>query len=144
MKILYSFCLLVILSAFYLKPIYAQGKNDFSVNQFVTIVNPIRISVYSTDPKESLTTQYSQVNKRGLAATWLLTFDVFSDKETAEAAKQMDNSQELGIFLEVTPKYASESEVIYNKTDSWHRSNSVFLSGYTQQDRIKLIDNCDF
>lgn len=114
---------------------------DVFADQFITIVNPIRISVYSSNPKDSLLVQYSQVKKRNLPATWLLTYDVISDMEIVDVAKTMDKSQELGIFLEVTPKFASESGIIYNKTDSWHRANSVFLSGYTQQDRLHLIDS---
>lgn len=108
--------------------------------QYVTIVNPIRISIYSTDPKASLAAQYREVQKRNLAATWLLNYDVISDPGVASIAKTMDQAQELGIFFEVTPKFASESAVLYNKTDSWHRAKSVFLSGYTQEDRRKLID----
>lgn len=137
MKILYF---LIIFLSFFTQPIYAQEKNNLTTNQFITIVNPVRISAYSKDSNASLTTQYSAVYKRGLVATWLFNYDVISDHEMVSVAKRMDSSQELGLFLEVTPKYASEAGVIYNKTDSWHRSNSVFLSGYTQEDRIKLID----
>lgn len=114
---------------------------DVFADQFITIVNPIRISVYSSNPRDSLLLQYSQVKKRKLPATWLLTYDVISDIGIVDAAKTMDKSQELGIFLEVTPKFASESGITYNKTDSWHRANSVFLSGYTQKDRLHLIDS---
>lgn len=109
-------------------------------NQFITIVNPIRISAYTRDSVKSLASQYSEIKKRDFSASWLFTYDVLENKEVAIFAKQMDQKQDLGIFLEVTPNFAKNAGVIYNKTDSWHRSNSVFLSGYTQEDRKKLID----
>lgn len=36
------------------------------VNQFITIVNPVRISVYNPDPLASLLTQYEQIKNRDL------------------------------------------------------------------------------
>lgn len=135
MKLLSLLLFFVILSP---RPIFAQVQN--STNQFITIVNPVRISTYSTNPKASLEAQYQEIQKRNLAATWLFNYDVILDSGIIAETKLMDKSQELGIFLEITPELASESGVIYNKTDSWHRANSVFLSGYTQEDRRRLID----
>lgn len=108
--------------------------------EFATIVNPVRISSYTKDPGESLNSQYSQVSKRNLPATWLLTYDVLTNPNSLSVISVMNDLQEIGIFLEVTPKFATEAGVVYNKTDSWHRASSVFLSGYLQPDRIKLID----
>lgn len=136
-NLLYFFVMMI---AAFPKLAFAEEQNNSASNQFITVVNPVRISIYSTNPKASLAAQYQEVKKRDLAATWLFTYDVISDPGVESVAKTMDKSQELGIFLEVTPKFASESGVIYSKTDSWHRANAVFLSGYTQQDRRKLID----
>lgn len=111
-----------------------------SNNQFVTIVNPVRVSRYTHDLKSSVEAQYEQIQKRSLPATWLLTFDVLERKDVTEFFSGIDKSQELGIFLEVTPDFALKSDVEYNKTDSWHRAHALFLSGYTQDDRKKLID----
>lgn len=138
MKILnFSLAFLIIL---FTKPVFAQQQNNLTANQFITIVNPVRISSYSTNPKVSLAAQYFEVQKRNLIATWLLNYDVISDPGIVSVAQTMDKSQELGLFLEITPHFSSEAGVIYNKTDSWHRANSVFLSGYTQEDRLRLID----
>lgn len=139
MKIIILFYIYAILLLFFPKLIFAQ-EDHLTSNQFINIVNPIRISVYSPSPKDSLASQYSEVKKRKLPATWLFNYDVLADKGIMEVAQEMDKSQELGLFLEITPVFSSEAGVIYNKTDSWHRANSVFLSGYTQEDRIKLID----
>lgn len=110
-------------------------------NQFITVVNPIRISSYNPDPVASLISQYNEIKKRNLSSTWLLTSDVLQNTKLIDAIKSLDKNQEIGLFLEVTPNYAKKSEVIYNETGSWHHASSVFLSGYVQQDRIKLIDN---
>lgn len=109
-------------------------------NQFVTIVNPIRTPLYDRDLKANLEAQYRELAKRQMTATWLLTYDVMQDPKVSSEFSLMNKSQEFGIFLEVTPKLAKDADVLYNKTDSWHRANSVFLSGYTQEERFKLID----
>lgn len=117
-----------------------SGIKADSANQFINIVNPVRISASIKDPASSLDAEYLEIKKRNLPATWLLTYDVIINQNMVLAAKKMDQSQELGIFLEVTPKFAEDAGVIYRKTDSWHRANSIFLSGYTQADRKKMID----
>lgn len=61
-------------------------------------------------------------------------------KDFVSKLKSMDQNQELGLFLEITPDLARDAGVTYNKTDAWHRATSLFLSGYSQNDRKKLID----
>lgn len=109
-------------------------------NQFITIVNPVRISYYTPDPVLSLSAQYKQIEDRNLMATWLLTSDVLDNESMLQIIKKMNPHQEAGLFVEVTLKFASDAGVEYHQTDSWHRSNSLFLSGYTQTERLKLID----
>lgn len=109
-------------------------------NQFITIVNPVRISSYAKDPKASLASQYSEIKNRNLSATWLLAYDAIMDEGVISLIRSMDEKQEIGIFMEVTPKIAKDAGVTYTKTDSWHRANAVFLSGYSQENRLKLID----
>lgn len=98
------------------------------------------MSVYTKDSAESISAQYFEINSRNLPASWLFTYDVLQNSKAVSVIKQMDSRQDLGIFLEVTPDFAKSSGIVYNKTDSWHRSSSVFLSGYSQRDRKKLID----
>lgn len=138
MKIL-QIILTIIVFLFWLLPVNSSAQAA-NLNQFINIVNPIRISSYSQDPGASLAAQYSEIKKRSLSATWLLTYDAMLNRDINSVSMAMDQSQELGLFLEVTPLFAKDSGVTYNKTDSWHRANAVFLSGYTQEDRRKLID----
>lgn len=106
---------------------------------FITIVNPVRISKYNPDPAASLTAQYSVVSRYRLPATWLFTYDALADSKLINIVNRMDQRQEKGIFLEVTPGFAQSAGVAYHQSGSWHFANSVFLSGYTQEERLKLI-----
>jgi hypothetical protein len=107
---------------------------------YINIVNPIRISAYNPDPVASIKAQYTEVIKLGLPATWLVTFDVLDKPEMISELKKFNNDQEIGLFLEITANFAKKVGVDYHKTGSWHFANAVLLSGYTQEERIKLID----
>ena len=109
-------------------------------SQFITVVNPVRISRYTESSIDSLKSQYAVISKNGLPATWLLTYDIIIDDEIVSFVRNFSASQELGIFLEVTSELSKKADVEYNDTGYWHHATSVFLSGYPQEKRIKLID----
>ena len=109
-------------------------------SQFITVVNPVRISPYSKRPLESLRAEYTEISTQNLPATWLVTYDVLEDPSLVAFFKKMDAKQELGVFLEVSPKLAKVSGVDYNNTGDWHHAVSVFLSGYSQKERKFLLD----
>ena len=113
------------------------AEND---SQFVTIINPVRISSYLKSPKASVSSQYSEIKKRKLPATWLLSFDALEDPGIFSVVKSMDKNQELGVLLEITPAFAKTAGVEYHDTGFWHHATSVFLSGYTQEERKLFID----
>lgn len=107
---------------------------------FITIVNPQRISEYTKGYLTSFQEELNQIESRGLSATWPVTYDVLGKKDFVDALKNMNGNQEVGIFLEITPQFAKDAGVAYNQSDSWHRANSLFTTGYTHEGRIKLID----
>ena len=109
-------------------------------NQFITIVNPVRISSYAPGPAASLKAEYSVIQRYSLSATWLLTYDAIDHQGISSLIKRMEKTQEVGIFLEVSPRLAEEAGVTYHDTGFWHHATSVFLSGYTQEERKLLID----
>lgn len=117
-----------------------SAKSALASEEFVTIVNPVRISQYTKDPRASVTSEYEVVKEFSLPATWLLTYDVINKQELVDVFRLMDEKQELGIFLEVTANFAKEAGISYHETGFWHHATSVFLSGYTQEERRKLID----
>lgn len=108
--------------------------------KFVTIVNPVRISKYSSDPVLSLKNEYSIIQKNDLSATWLVTYDVLDNTKMVEEIKKFDKKQEIGIFLEVTSNFSKKTNIKYNDTGSWHHANSLFLPGYIEGERRILID----
>src|SRR3989344_3758373 len=113
---------------------YAQEK------QFINVVNPVRITENSVNPALSLKSQYGVLSTFDLPATWLLTYEAMRDEGVRTVLKSFDAKQELGIFLEIDRKLAEEAGVTYNEGVSWHHASNIFLSGYTQGERIKLID----
>lgn len=129
-----SFLLLIFLLSGFNNLVFAED------NRFIVIVNPVRISSYTKDPVESLKSEYEIINKKSLPATWLVTFDVLDNSKMVSLIKTMNTKQEQGIFLEVTPNFARNAQVTYHDTGFWHHAESVFLSGYTQEERRLLID----
>ena len=136
LKVLLTILTFLIFSFIVFQRVDAQ---DFE-NSFITIVNPVRISAYTEDPAQSLKKEYEEIVKRNIPATWLLTYDAITNEPLSEIVSLMDDKQEVGIFLEVTENFSNSSKVSYNKTNSWHHANALFLSGYKQEDRKKLID----
>ncbi len=108
--------------------------------QFVTIVNPVRVSVYNSDPVASIKAQYSVIKNLNLPATWLVTFDVLDKPDMIVELKKFNPDQEIGLFLEITKNSATKVGIDYHETGSWHFANAVLLSGYTQEERRKFID----
>ena len=125
--------LLIIYNLFLFSPSKVLAQES---EKYITIVNPVRISKYSKSPVDSLKNEYSVINKLELPATWLLTYDALNNKDGVEVIKEMDKFQEIGLFLEITPSFATDAGVEYHNSGSWHHANSVFLSGYTQQNEL--------
>lgn len=109
-------------------------------DQYVTIVNPVRVSVYTSDLNKNINVQYDVLNKLDLPSTWLLTYAALQKTDVIKTIKEFNKNHEIGLFFEVTPEYAKNADVIYNETGNWHFAPSIFLSGYRQEDRLKLID----
>ncbi len=141
MKILSLWILLSLLIFFMPQGIIASEGITNCDNRFVTLVNPVRGRNLWTDKSiNPLKSQYVLVKKYGFPATWLLQYDVLKDEEVISEIKNFDSLQEAGVFLEVSEDYAKQSRVIYPHAVPWFSPQAVFLSGYTQSDRRKLID----
>jgi len=112
----------------------------FANDGYITIVNPIRISRYNADPIGSLKAQYQVISQLHLPATWLLTYGALNNQQLIAEVKKFSTDQEVGLFLEVTGDFVNKANVSYHQTGSWHFANAVLLSGYSQEERIKLLD----
>lgn len=136
MKYLINLILLLITFGIFVFPVNA-------VNSFVTIVNPVRgLDAWEEkfQPEVTLRGQIDVLTKHNLPATWLLRPDVLESQKLTDLVMQAPPIDEKGLFLEITPGWAKSSGVKYHESKSWHFAGSVFLTGYSQDDRIKLID----
>ncbi|MFA6012473.1 MAG: hypothetical protein WC799_20955 [Desulfobacteraceae bacterium] len=109
-------------------------------NNYITPVFPIRAREYWRQTKNisELQTLTNLVSKYELASTWLIHYDVLSDDEIL---KNLPANSEIGLFLEVTRKLAEESFVKYDwENGNWSQADKIFLSGYTQGERRRIID----
>lgn len=120
--------------------VFTQEVFARETEKFITIVNPVRISRYTITPAESLKSEYKEVKKYSFPATWLLTYDALNNEDIIGEIRKMDTNQEFGLFLEVTKTFASEAGIEYHNSGFWHHASAVFLSGYTQEERVILID----
>ena len=93
--------------------------------------------------QDFITTLLETEQVKDLPLAWALRYDVLvSDSFTTEI-KKIPDTQTTGILLEVTPRLASVSGVLYKgKADGsdWASSRNAFLIGYSQTERKKLID----
>ncbi len=127
------------ISLFFLIPSSSKAFEKGSV----TIINPIRgkdFWSHNFSPLQTPQNQYELINKYNLPATWLVRYDALTDDAIDGFLKNLNAQQEIGLFFEVTPSLTKAAGVNYNKSSSWHLPGSVFLSGYSPADRIKLID----
>ncbi|MCR4305529.1 MAG: hypothetical protein NUV73_00410 [Candidatus Daviesbacteria bacterium] len=110
-------------------------------NRYVTLVNPVRgRDLWIERSVKPLKNQYEAAKKYNFPVTWLLQYDVLEDKEVLEEIRGFDLSNELGVFLEVSPRFAEKARVIYPHSVPWFSPKAVFLSAYSQSERRKLID----
>ena len=86
--------------------------------------------------------QVQFLNTEQLSATFALRYDAVIDKDFQTYFKQVASPNlEVAALLEITPKLASQSGVLYtDNTDSWYQAEHAFLIGYQPDDRKKLID----
>lgn len=108
---------------------------------FIIVVNPIRPrQLWFNQEIISLINQTEIIQEKGLPSSWLISYDNLFDQEIIDVIKALNKDQEIGAFLEVSEKLATDSKVSYKVADGdYYRPDRVFLSGYSPQDRTRLI-----
>ena len=116
-------------------------KQKEEAEKFITIVNPVRGRDLWLDRKvTNLTNQLNSIRKRNLSSSWLLAYDTLDDTQITSVFNNTSADIEIGAFLEVSEKWATDSRVSYKIGEGdYYRPDKVFLSGYSPQDREKLI-----
>lgn len=137
---MFRIIILLIVCLFYLlKVSFVEATNSF-----VTIVNPIRGNDFweteGQKPADAIFAQMNILKSQNVPVSWLLRYDALSDQNILGLLRSKPASHDLGIFLEITPTWTKEADVNYRQSPSWHFAESVFLTGYEQSDRVKLID----
>lgn len=124
--------------------ILIPSRVNAAEKNYITPVFPVRDRQYWRQGKEikEIKRLSDLVIKYRLPSTWILHYDVLFDSEILTNL-QITNHQltEFGLFLEVTRKLAEDSFVKYDwEHGNWSQSNKVFLSGYTRDQRQRMID----
>lgn len=132
---------IIILLFLILFPLVLRAEESVPVvsNEFITIVNPVRVSAYNPDTLSSIKMQHQVLTLRNIPATWLFSYDVLA-LPNIDTFRPDATNYEIGLWLEVSPELARDAGVPFVPADSWHRAKSIFLSGYPPSDRLKLID----
>lgn len=138
-NLLFYFVILLILLTFF--PRVAKAKTLECEDRFLTLVNPVRDrSRWQDRSLAPIKEQYESIKERNFAATWLIQYEVLNDKELVEELKDFNNRQEIGLFLEISKGLVYDSKVIYPHAKPWTDPSALFLSGYSQSERVKIIN----
>lgn len=133
---------LAILIVFIFSNLFYTGDAFANANSYVSVVNPIRGDEFweleSQKPEDAVSGQLAILNEFQIQGTWLFRYDALSNNSILELLK--NSSHEKGLFLEITPQWTNEANVTYRESASWHFAESVFLTGYSVQEREKLVD----
>lgn len=116
---------------------------DRKINAKVIFINQVRGNECCQKGSLDFTKRQLELFKRlSLPATFVLRYDVLKDKQYLTLLKSYTNNHiNYGIFFEITPLLAKDAGVVYKGVEErWYRAQYAHLVGYTQEDRIKLID----
>ncbi len=129
------FCILL-----FILPKPVNGSFDVCSSRYLTLINPVRgRNLWKDQSLKPIKDQYKIIKDNNFPATWLLQYDTLKDKELIGEIKSFNN-QEKGVFLEVSEDFSEKARVIYQYDTPWYSPGAVFLSGYTQSERVRLID----
>ena len=127
--------------------LYPSIANAIDRPHFVSFTNPVR-GIEGGESKEQTPLdlpqyQYQLARENKFPVDWLLRFDAVNNATISGYFKNLvatDSSQTVGAFLEVTSKLTLAAGVNYTEGEYMSAANRIFLSGYSQVDRLKLID----
>jgi len=126
---------------------FASATSAFKAETFVTFTNPIRgPEGWSNSAIKILDLpkiQYAEATASAHPITWALRYDAVNDASASaffESLSKKDKTQSIGAFMEITPSLTAAAKIQYPEGLSIFDANRVFLSGYSLENRLKLID----
>src|SRR3989338_8966183 len=141
-RLLLSAFFILISSGFFTPSAFALDRPHF-----VSFTNPIRgeegWGAGEQDPLDLPKYQYQLAKQNNFPVDWLLRFDAIESATISAYFNDIsatDSSQAICAFLEITPKLTVAAGVVYTQGEYMSQANRIFLSGYSQPDRKKLID----
>ncbi len=119
--------------------IFSNKVEAVENNKFVIVINPVRGEDFwlleNQSPNDFTAFQKKIHADNSVSATWLLRPDyVFGFERFAG-----NLTDEVGLFLEVTPTWTKKAGVEYRGGEPWSLAENVFLSGYNITDREALL-----
>ncbi len=117
-------------------------EEQLETNKFVNIIYPVRSrDLWSDKSVENVEKVKNLTTSMNLSATWLLQYDVLFDQDLLSKIDGFNKHSEIGAFLEVSEKLATDAHVAYKLGDGdYYRTDKVLLSGYSPIERERLID----
>lgn len=126
---------------------FAQPATAFNPTAFVSFVNPVRGTEDEANPNLTRLDvplfQYKIASQYNFPVTWLLRYDAIKDATMSSMFTTLvatDSSQTVGGFLEITPKLAESAGISYPPGETPLSPQRIFLTGYSQDERVRLID----
>ena len=132
---------------FFLLFLFPNSALGFAKETFLTVSHPVRgpedWQISGQDPLDLPRFQFNEATRSGTPVTWMLRYDTVADASMSAFFKkviEIKPDHDLGAFFEITPELVKLVDVAYPPGFSAFNANRIFLSGYTQEKRIKIID----
>ncbi|MCX6732366.1 MAG: hypothetical protein NTV98_02395 [Candidatus Roizmanbacteria bacterium] len=123
--------------------LYSTQIPDKKINAKVIFINQVRGNECCQKGLLEFTKRQLELFKKlSLPSTFVLRYDVLKNKQYLSLLKSYANNNiNYGIFFEITPSLAKDAGVVYKGTEErWYRAQYAYLVGYSQDERIKIID----
>ena len=140
-KIGYIFVAIIIFLLIFTEFVFATPITAEFLNQSTVIINQIRGGeCCDIGSATFFQKQISMLDKHALIGNFTLRYDALDDNLFTDIAKE-NLKHEYGALLEVVPSLAKDADVFYKGDDnSWYEAQHIFLIGYEENERYKLID----
>lgn len=111
-------------------------------NHYSLIINQIRgDSCCDPGSLNNFSQQLVIAKKLNLPINFALRYDALINPEYQSLLQQINKTAHYGAFLEIIPELAAAAGVDYlGNTDNWYQAGNAYLVGYSDKDRLKIID----
>ncbi len=133
-------CLIILLTiVIFPQTIFAQTPH----NQNILFINQVRgEECCNPGSFKFFQKQVETFEENDIKATFVIRYDALSNTKYQKYIKNISKKYfEIGLFLEITPNLAKDAGVAYiGNTENWYQAQHAYTLGYSQEDRIKILD----